>query len=44
MNRENLFHKSKEQDNNPIAINIRPLDPQDEPPTVKPKPEKKDGQ
>ncbi len=41
MNRENLFNKSKEQDNNPVATNLRPIDPQ--PPSVKPSPEKKDG-
>lgn len=46
MNRENLFNKSKEQDNHPVAFNIRPLDPIDsvEPATTKPVPENnKDG-
>lgn len=42
MNRENLFNKSKEQDNHPVAFNIRPLDTP-ETPTAKPAPEKKDG-
>lgn len=42
MNRENLFNKSKEQDNHPVAFNIRPLDTT-EPPATAPAPEKKDG-
>jgi hypothetical protein len=45
MNRENLFNKSKEQDNNPVAMNIRPIDPPTDPfspVTAKPVPEKTD--
>lgn len=41
MTRENSFGKSKEQDNHPVAFNIRPIDP--ELPKSTPSPEKKDG-
>jgi hypothetical protein len=42
MNRENFFDKIKEQDNHPVAFNIRPLDTA-EPVKIKPVPENKDG-
>lgn len=43
MNRDNSFSKSKEQDNHPVAFNIRPIEIT-EPATAKPAPENnKDG-